>query len=153
MTATENSNIWRQVKKLGSDFVWLGGMYDKGEGVWRWTDGEAFTFKYWSIVDKQKNSANPEPYLVMSAGTGIWHQVSKFNLLSSVCENIGNHKGFLFLRSFFLFLMFLFSLLFLLMILLLVLFSSFFLFFFLSFFLSFFFSFFLFDLVYSVSFF
>ena len=153
MTATENSNIWRQVKKLGSDFVWLGGMYDKGEGVWRWTDGEAFTFKYWSIVDKQKNSANPKPYLVMSAGTGIWHQVSKFNLLSSVCENIGNHKGFLFLRSFFLFLMFLFSLLFLLMILLLVLFSSFFLFFFLSFFLSFFFSFFLFDLVYSVSFF
>ena len=145
MTATENSNIWRQVKKLGSDFVWLGGMYDKGEGVWRWTDSEAFRFKYWSIVDKQKNSANPESYLVMSAGTGIWHQVSKFNLLSSVCENIGNHKGFLFLRSFFLFLMFLFSLLFLLMILLLVLFSSFFLFFsfFLSFSLSFFLSFYL----------
>lgn len=89
MSLAENTKIWLESKKLGSEFLWLGARDVEGDGSWRWIDGESFTFKRWSIKDDKEDKANGAHYLAMSAGTGFWHQVSKFHLLPSVCENIG----------------------------------------------------------------
>ena len=35
------------VRSLDSGYLWLGGTDEDTEGIWRWTDGSAFSFKNW----------------------------------------------------------------------------------------------------------